>query len=287
LVIFTAIDVETANADMSSICQIGLATFEGEQIIDEWSTLVNPESYFSEINSRIHGITASDVADAQVYAEVYSTLQKKLVGQFIVTHTHYDRTSLNRANQMLAFPKFEVQWLDTARVARRAWTQFAKSGYGLANVCNHIGYSFKHHNALEDAKAAGQILLAACKEKNLSVEDWIFQIDQPASSGVARGHETIVRVGNPNGLLHGEVIVFTGTLQLARSEAADHAAKAGCEVAKGVTKKTTLLCVGDQDVARLAGHEKSSKHRKAEELIGNGQSIRIIRETDFLSMTKI
>jgi DNA polymerase-3 subunit epsilon len=35
------------------------------------------------------------------------------------------------------------------------------------------------------------------------------------------------------------------------------------------------------DVTRLAGHEKSSKHRKAEELITKGFPIRIIRETDF------
>jgi DNA polymerase-3 subunit epsilon len=31
----------------------------------------------------------------------------------------------------------------------------------------------------------------------------------------------------------------------------------------------------------LAGHDKSSKHRKAETLIANGHSIRILRETDF------
>jgi DNA polymerase-3 subunit epsilon len=42
-----------------------------------------------------------------------------------------------------------------------------------------------------------------------------------------------------------------------------------------------VLVVGDQDVRKLAGHEKSAKHRKAEELIGAGHPIRIIRETDF------
>ena len=66
-----------------------------------------------------------------------------------------------------------------------------------------------------------------------------------------------------------------------RSEAADAASVAGCEVASGVTKRTTLLVVGDQDISKLAGHGKSSKHRKAEELITKGQRIRIIGETDF------
>ena len=51
-----------------------------------------------------------------------------------------------------------------------------------------------------------------------------------------------------------------------------------------VTKATTLLVAGDQDLDKLAGHEKSSKHRKAEALIVKGIPIRILGETDFYSM---
>ncbi len=70
-------------------------------------------------------------------------------------------------------------------------------------------------------------------------------------------------------------------MAIPRSEAADLAAAAGCNVGNGVTKKTTLLVVGDQDLRLLAGHEKSSKHRKAEDLIAEGQAIRILGESDF------
>ncbi len=66
-----------------------------------------------------------------------------------------------------------------------------------------------------------------------------------------------------------------------RHEAADAAAGAGCEVATSVTERTTLLVVGNQDVRKLVGQEKSSKHRKAEELINESQKIRIISESDF------
>jgi DNA polymerase III subunit epsilon len=83
------------------------------------------------------------------------------------------------------------------------------------------------------------------------------------------------------------VLVFTGALTMPRREAANLAASIGCEVAPGVTKHTTILVVGDQDVLRLAGHEKSRKHRKAEELIGKGQTIRILRETDFHELVKL
>jgi len=40
---FVAIDVETANADMASICQIGIATFENAVLKNEWKTYVDPE----------------------------------------------------------------------------------------------------------------------------------------------------------------------------------------------------------------------------------------------------
>lgn len=32
---FVALDVETANADMASICSIGAAAFEGGRVVDE------------------------------------------------------------------------------------------------------------------------------------------------------------------------------------------------------------------------------------------------------------
>ena len=73
--------------------------------------------------------------------------------------------------------------------------------------------------------------------------------------------------------------MFTGALKI--TAGSRPAASVGCEVAQVVTNATTLLVVGDVDVKRLAGHDKSSKHRKVEELMAKGVSIRIIRETDF------
>ena len=92
------------------------------------------------------------------------------------------------------------------------------------------------------------------------------------------------RVGAENGRLAGEVIVFTGFLSVHRGEAASLAAAAGCAVADSVTKKTTILIVGDQDLRLTKGQEKSAKHRRAEELIAQGGALRIVRESDFRIM---
>lgn len=144
-----------------------------------------------------------------------------------------------------------------------------------------MGYKFEHHDALEDAKAAGHVLLAASAETGLDIEGWLKRVNQPIDPTSISTIAPIKRDGNPEGALYGEVMVFTGVLEMPRREAADMASKIGCQVETGVTQKTTMLIVGDQDVSKLAGHEKSSKHRKAEQLISKGVPIRIIRETDF------
>src|SRR5207237_691909 len=50
---FLAIDVETANADMASICCIGLVHFRGGSIAKQLNILINPEDVFEAINVSI------------------------------------------------------------------------------------------------------------------------------------------------------------------------------------------------------------------------------------------
>lgn len=272
---FIAIDVETANADMASICQIGIAKYSDNKLIDTWETLVNPEDEFDEVNISIHGISEKDVKDAPTFPEVLSELSNHLTGTVSVCHTHFDRVSIGRAIAKHALQQIETTWLDSARVTRRAWPELSQSGYGLANVCKKIGYEFDHHNALEDAKASGQILLSAMEETGWDLDSWLVRVNK---------REYPLRVsleGNPEGDLAGEVIVFTGSLGLPRNEAAEIAANMGCKVEPRVTKKTTILVVGDQDILKLNGKQKSSKHLKAEKLILKGRGIRILRESDF------
>ncbi len=146
-------------------------------------------------------------------------------------------------------------------------------------MCATLGYEFAHHDALEDAKAAAHVVLAAIKETGIGLADWLQRVEQPIDPFSGSGQ--IARDGSPTGSFYGEFLVFTGTLSMLRIEAAHLAAKLGFSVRDTVTKKTTVLVVGDQDIRRLNGHEISAKHRKAEELIRNGHPIRILTESDF------
>lgn len=278
---FVAIDVETANADMASICQIGVAIYNNGALTNAWTSLIDPEDYFDLINIDIHGITEEDIEGKPTFPEIVSKLGGFLNGTVCVSHTHFDRVSISRALEKYDLSSFDTIWLDSARIARRTWEEFSWSGYGLANICNKIGYEFKHHDALEDAKASGQVLLAAIDKTGLDIDAWLTRVKQPIDPDNVSSGAALKRDGNPVGSLYGEVLVFTGALEIPRKEAADLAAHIGCTVAPGVTKKTSLLVVGDQDISKLAGKEKSSKHIKAEQLIQKGQNIRIIKESDF------
>lgn len=277
---FVAIDVETANPDMASICQIGIVCFKDGQVDHEWVSLVNPRAYFDPINVGVHGIEEAAVSDAPIFEDVYSQIKSLLKGRVCVSHTHFDRISLDKAIRKASLDPIEVTWLDSARIARRAWEQCALKGYGLANVCKIIGFEFKHHDALEDAKAAGAIVNAAIEKADLTLDEWLIRVGQPIS-GLPASSGKVTLEGNPEGELYGQTIVFTGALSIPRKDAAAMAASIGCSVATSVSKKIDYLVVGDQDVSRLGGKDKSSKHIKVEGLIAAGIQIRILKESDF------
>jgi DNA polymerase-3 subunit epsilon len=277
---FVAVDVETANADLASVCSVGVVSFTGGQATGTWESLVDPEDYFDPFNVEIHGITEEMVVGAPRFEALLPELRSRLADRVVVSHTAFDRVAFARASERYGLMPPLCTWLDSARIVRRTWPEFARSGYGLANVAGALGVEFDHHVAAEDARAAGEIVLLAITQTGIGLSEWLRRVKQPI------GGPSLAREGNPDGPLAGEVVVFTGSLMITRREAADLAAEAGCSVAPGVTKHTTLLVVGQQDIRRLAGCEKSSKHRKAELLAREGQPIRILGEDDFRRLVK-
>lgn len=278
---FLAIDVETANADRASICAIGAVEFVDGQPGREWYGLVNPEDYFDEVNISIHGITEQSVADAPVFPVALLEFIALADSGLTVSHTAFDRVAIERASAKYGIPPWPTSWLDSCRMARRAWPdKFGTKGYGLASVAKFLGIKFRHHHALEDAKAAGQIVCRAIETTGIGLEAWHRRIEQSIHPDASKTRVA----GNLNGPFSGENIVFTGALEVPRREAAAMAAAAGFDVLTGVTKRVDVLVVGNLDARKLGGHEASSKQRKAEELLRAGHSLQIITEADFFSL---
>ena len=105
---FVAIDFETANADLASICQVGIATFTQGEVVDEWLSLVNPEDYFDWMNIDIHGIDEDMVADAPTFPELFDVVSNRLQEQIVVCHTAFDRTAMSQVIDKYSMPEWHL-----------------------------------------------------------------------------------------------------------------------------------------------------------------------------------
>lgn len=285
---FITLDVETANSDPKSICQIGVAVFQNGELVDSWDSLINPKSHFDFMNTEIHGIDNNKVRNSPTIAQVKGKLDDLIGDNIVGIYSTFDKVALERN-----FNEIDYNWLDITKVVRRTWDNVAYSGYGLANVCmlNDIKID-NHHDALSDAIAAGQVLIRALNTKNLNLTDCKALIREKISTLIAYGKMSenpnplniMIDGGNPNGEWFGDVLCFTGELRMPRMEASVTASQLGFDVGSGVTKKTNYLVKGHQDLAKLKGKKISSKEEKALSLIKKGQDIVVISEDDFFYM---
>lgn len=120
---FVAIDVETANEDPSSICQIGIVHWYKGIIVDEWLSYVNPKVEFNDVNIGIHGITPRIVRKAPTLKKVAPAIESFLDNRIIACHSSFDKTALTRAYERAKIDLPDWRWIDTVRVARRAWPE--------------------------------------------------------------------------------------------------------------------------------------------------------------------
>ncbi len=282
---FSVIDVETANYDHSSICQIGLACFEQNELKEKINVYINPETdYFSF--TFLHGINKEMVQNAPTFSQFYPTLYTFIKDKQIISHGSFDKTAIARACERYSLPKFDFSlWLDSTTIVRRSFSEFRFRGFGLENIASYLGLNYKAHNALEDAITAGKVVLECCHRNKCTISE-ILQ--KNAKQKNAKSRLIVSGEPDPEGILFGNEMVFTGKLLIKREEAIKIAFRLGCSVNNNtVTKNTSILVVGVQDPAVLQGETLSSKHRKANKLIEGGQNITIMTENDFMELARI
>jgi DNA polymerase III subunit epsilon len=265
---FVVIDVETACSRVSSICQIGIVGFRNGQIMFEYETLIDPQDHFSSFNTRIHGIAAEHVLGQPCFAEVHDVVHRHLAGRVTVAHSYFDKGAVAAACRVHDRAMIDTTWLDSVRVAKRAWPDLPN--HKLNVVSRHLGIPLKHHDALSDARAAGMIVVKAIEQTGLSLAAWLApptrQQVPPAPPPAAAGP------------LAGERVAILG--QPRNGPLAHRIAASGGRVVSAVGSTTTILAViGDEPFGHLR-HE--AQYRKAEELRRSGRPIRILSERQLL-----
>ncbi|SFQ78273.1 3'-5' exonuclease [Donghicola eburneus] len=160
---FFALDVETANHDRASICQVGVACVRPDDSIETWVTLVNPQTETWRF-TYLHGINAEMTRGAPTIGEVLTMLEGLLSGRTVYQHSGFDRSAIRAACVGLGRSEPDWIWKDSVGIARTAWPELnGNGGHGLASLKQHLGLRFEHHDAGEDARAAAQVVLFAEK----------------------------------------------------------------------------------------------------------------------------
>jgi DNA polymerase-3 subunit epsilon len=159
---FLAIDFETANPYRDSACSIGLVRVERGRIVEKAVHLIQPPYRHFTFTS-IHGITWRDVESAPTFKDVWKKIAPLFEGvDFLAAHNASFDSSVLRAcclTSRITAPT--LPFACTVKLARSAWNIYPTK---LPDVARHLGISLNHHEALSDALACAQIMIAAQSE---------------------------------------------------------------------------------------------------------------------------
>lgn len=147
-------DIETTggNASGSRITEIAIIIHNGEEIIDRFETLVNPEKEIPLPIFALTGINNDMVKDAPTFGDiaeqVYSLLENRI---FVAHNVNFDYSFVKQQLDAEGF-KFSAPKLCTVRMSRKI-----KPGlysYSLGNLCRNLEIQIENrHRAGGDAQA--------------------------------------------------------------------------------------------------------------------------------------
>ncbi len=144
---FVGVDVETANADWGSICQIGVVRVVDGMQVDSHEWLCRPPAgidHFDEGNIRIHGITPDMVTDAPDFATVFPEVVAYVADQVLVAHNaQFDLTAFSRACHATGTPV--PHWKFACSLAASRAAKLGITSHRLPVVAQHLGVELDNH----------------------------------------------------------------------------------------------------------------------------------------------
>ncbi|MBM7460579.1 exonuclease domain-containing protein [Rhodococcus coprophilus] len=301
---FAAFDVETANADRGSICAIGVVVVRDGILDGTYSWECRPPAavdYFSAFNTSVHGITGDSVAGAPRFGDVWPQVLE-VIGEFpLVSHNAaFDTGAVRKACDHSGLPWPVIRFGCTMVWARR---HLDLVSYRLPMVSAALGVELvTHHDAAADAAAAAGIALELAARTGSgtidalaeAMETRIGRITETGWDGCRRvGKRKIDRLVapgtaadvDPDHPLYGQVVAFTGGLMsMTRQGAMNAVARCGATAAKAVTRRTTLLVIGDGFTGADPSAFTTGKAARASELRAKGFGIEVLTENDLLEL---
>jgi len=157
--LYAVVDVETTGGSYQNarLTEIAIYLFDGNEIIDEYTTLINPEQPIPFMITRLTGITDEMVADAPKFYEVAKKIVEITEGAIFVGHNvSFDYNFLRHEFKSLGY-NYKRQTICTVRMSRKIIPGYAS--YSLGKLCNSLGIElFNRHRAAGDALATTYLL---------------------------------------------------------------------------------------------------------------------------------
>jgi DNA polymerase-3 subunit epsilon len=302
---FVALDVETANSDRGSVCAIGLSTVAEGVVVRTDSLLCKPPGSFNRFesfNTRLHGISASSVADSPSFSDRLSEAVALIGGRPVVCHNaSFDMGAIRDACVEDGVPWPSLTYACTLVLSRRALPHLIS--YRLPIVAEDLGVPLlSHHDAGQDAEACARVALELARRQStdsldalladvgvrfglLDPTSWTGCVSRGSGGGHGGGGYGAAPEANADAdsshPFFGQVMVFTGALAMPREEAWAAVAVVGATPKKEVTKQTTILVIGDGFAGDSIGEFRTGKALKAFALLEKGHSIEVLTEGDF------
>jgi DNA polymerase-3 subunit epsilon len=157
---FAAIDFETANQELSSVCSVGVVIVRNGIITERFYSLIQPEpNYYCYGNSQIHRLTAENTDNAKVFSNVWEEIKSLIEGLPLVAHNKgFDESCLKAVFRIYRMDYPDYIFYCTLAASRRQLKHLPN--HQLHTVAEDCGYILtNHHNALADAEACAEIAL--------------------------------------------------------------------------------------------------------------------------------
>ena len=157
---FAAIDFETANERLSSVCSVGVVVVRDGEMSERFYSLIKPEpDYYKWFCQRVHGLGPEDTESAEVFPKVWTRIEPLIKGLPLVAHNkQFDERCLREVMSV-----YQMDWPDyefhcTLRASRKMLKGL--ENYQLHTVSAACGYNLEHHHhALADAEACAAIAM--------------------------------------------------------------------------------------------------------------------------------
>jgi len=168
---YAILDVETTggNALHDKITEIAIYLHDGKAIVDEFSSLINPECNIPYYITRLTGIDNEMIRDAPKFYEVAKEIVRFTEGATIVAHNAlFDYSFITSEYKSLGY-SYSRDYLCTVRLSRKLIPGYRS--YSLGNLCESLNIPLQNrHRAGGDALATAklfELLLSRDPDKKL------------------------------------------------------------------------------------------------------------------------